>query len=172
MRCKIIYLLAIISMLAVGCTETDDGNHVDPITINEKINGEWGLMNLKMVDEIAKAAKKEPSEQDISTLFNYEDFKIKFNVDDKNRPTSYEVTGNVPPLFALSGYWALSSDFQQTTGEAVKIYLFSDAQKTMKTDELRLTSVPGSNEEMDIQLVRKSGGLPFVSYTFKLNAIN
>jgi len=172
MRCKIIYLLALISVLAVGCNDPDDGNHVDPITINEKIDGEWGLMNLKMVDEIAKAAKKEPSEQDISTLFNYEDFKIKFNVDDKNRPTTYEVTGNVPPLFALSGYWALSSDFPQTTGEAVKIYLFSDAQKTLKTDELRLTSVPGSNEQMEIQLVRKSGGLPFVSYTFKLNAIN
>lgn len=172
MRCKIIYLLAIVSLLAVGCNDQDDGQYVDPITINEKIDGEWGLMNLKMIDEYAKATKVEPSEQDISTLFNYENFKIKFNVDDKNRPTSYEVTGDVPPLFALNGYWALSSDFPNTTGEAVKIYLYSDAQKTLKTDELRLTSVPGSNEEMEFQLVRKSGGVPFVSYTFKLNALN
>lgn len=172
MRCKIIYLLAIISLLAVGCNEMDDGNHVDPITLNEKIDGEWGLMNLKMVDEFAKANKLEPSEQDISTLFNYEDFKIKFNVDENNKPTTYEVTGNVPQLFALSGYWSLSSDFQQTNAEAVRIYLYSDAQKTQKTDELRLNSVPGSNEEMEIQLVRTSGGVPFVSYTFKLNAIN
>lgn len=172
MRCKIIYLLAIISLLAVGCNEMDDGHHVDPITLNEKIDGEWGLMNLKMVDEFAKANKLEPSEQDISTLFNYEDFKIKFNVDENNKPTTYEVTGNVPQLFALSGYWSLSSDFQQTNAEAVRIYLYSDAQKTQKTDELRLNSVPGSNEEMEIQLVRTSGGVPFVSYTFKLNAIN
>lgn len=172
MRCKIIYLLAILSLLAIGCNEPDDGHHVDPITINEKIDGEWGLMNLKMVDEIAKAAKTEPSEQDISTLFNYDNFRIKFNVDEKMKPATYEVTGDVPPLFALSGYWALSSDFQQTNGEAVKIYLYSDAQKTIKTDELRLTSVPGSNEEMEIQLVRTSGGTPFISYKFKLNAIN
>ena len=172
MRCKIIYLLAIVSLLAMGCSETDDGRHVDPITLNEKIDGEWGLMNLKMVDEFAKANKLEPSEQDISTLFNYDDFRIKFNVDENNKPTTYEVTGNVPPLFALSGYWKLSSDFQQTNAEAVRINLYSDAQKTLKTDELRLTSVPGSNEQMEIQLVRTSEGVPFVSYTFKLSAIN
>jgi hypothetical protein len=172
MRCKIIYLLAIISLLAIGCNEPDDGDHVNPITLYEKIDGEWGLMNLKMVDEIAKASKTEPSEQDISTLFNYDNFRIKLNVDENMKPTTYEVTGGVPPLFALSGYWALSSDFQQTTGDAVRIYLYSDAQKTMKTDELRLVSVPGSNEEMEIHLVRTSAGIPFVSYKFKLNAIN
>lgn len=172
MRCRIIYLFALISLLAVGCSEQDDGHHVDPITINEKINGEWGLMNLKMVDEIAKAAKSEPSEQDISTLFNYDDFRIKFNVDEKNKSTSYEVTGNVPPLFAPTGYWALSSDFPQTNGEAVRIYLYSDAQKTQKTDELRIFSIPGSSDEMELHLVRVSGGIPFISYKFKLNAIN
>lgn len=172
MRFKIIYLLAIFSLLAVSCNEMDDGNHVDPITLNEKITGEWGLMNLKMVDELAKANKLEPSEQTLSTLFNYDNFRIKFNVDGNNNPTSYEVTGDVPPLFALRGYWKLSSDFQTTTGEAVRINLFSDAQKTLKTDELRLASVPGKNGEMELQLVRSSGGTPYVSYSFKLNAIN
>lgn len=172
MRVKIIYLLAVFSLLAVSCNEMDDGNHVDPISLHEKVTGEWGLMSLKMVDEIAKSNKLEPSEQTLSTLFNYDDFRIKFNVDGSNNPTSYEVTGNVPPLFALNGFWKLSSDFQTTTGEAVRIYLYSDAQKTLKTDELRLTSVPGSNEEMELQLVRSSGGTPYVSYAFKLNAIN
>ncbi|PZR15567.1 MAG: DUF5004 domain-containing protein [Flavobacterium psychrophilum] len=172
MRCKIIYLLAIISLLAVGCNEADDGNHVDPITLNEKIKGEWGLMNLKMVDEVAKAAKTEPSEQDLSTLFNYDNFRITFKVDENNLPTTYEVAGDVPPLFALNGYWSLSNDFQQANGEAVRIYLYSDAQKTMKTDELRLAAVPGSNEQMELHLVRVSGGIPFISYKFQLNAIN
>lgn len=172
MRSKIICLLAVAGMFATSCNEMDDGNHVDPITLNEKIDGEWGLMSLKMVDEVAKAGKLEPSEQNISTLFNYDSFRIKFNVDEKNRPTSYEVLGDVPALFAKSGFWQLSSDFQQTNGTATRIYLYSDAAKTLKTDELRLISVPGSNEEMEIQLMRTSGGTPFVSYTFKLNAIN
>jgi len=172
MRCKIIYLLAIFGLLAISCNEMDDGNHVDPITLHEKITGEWGLMNLKMVDELAKANKLEPFEQTLSTLFNYDNFRIKFNVDGNNNPTSYEVTGDVPPLFALNGYWKLSSDFQTTTGEAVRIYLYSDAQKTIKTDELRIAAVPGSTGEMELQLVRSSGGTPYVSYSFKLNAIN
>lgn len=173
MRCKSFYWLAfLMCFFALSCDNTEDGSYVDPITIYEKVNGNWGLTNLKMVDEVAKANKIEPSEENLSTYFNYEDFKINLSVDENNKPTSYQVTGNVPPLFAPKGYWELSSDFQQTSGSATKIYLYSDAQKTQKTDELRLISVPGKNEEMQIQLVRSSGGTPFVSYIFKLTAIN
>lgn len=172
MKWKIIICLAIINFLALGCTELDDGNYVEPITIYEKINGDWGLMNLKMVDEYAKANAIEPNEQNLSTLFNYDGFKIRFSVDEKMQPSTYEVLGDVPPLFEPKGYWELSSAFQQTTGSAVRIYLYSDAAKTLLTDELRLTSVPGSNREMEIQLVRVSGGTAFISYVFKLNALN
>ena len=173
MRCKSIYWLAVfMCLMTISCDNTEDGSYVDPITLYEKVNGNWGLTNLKMVDESAKANAIEPHEENLSTFFNYEDFKINFSVDENNQPTSYEVTGNVPPLFAPKGYWKLASDFQQTNASAVKIYLYSDAQKTQKTDELRLTSVPGSNDEMEIQLVRSSGGSAFVSYVFKLNAIN
>lgn len=157
---------------AISCDNTEDGSYVDPITIYEKVNGNWGLTNLKLVDEFAKTNKIEPNEENLSTFFNYEDFKINFSVDEKNNPTSYEVSGNVPPLFAPKGYWELSSAFQQTNASAVLIYLYSDAQKTQKTDELKLTSVPGKNGEMEFQLVHSSGGTAFVSYVFKLNAIN
>jgi len=173
MKCKSLYWLAfMMCFFAIGCDNTDDGSYVEPITLYEKVNGNWGLTNLKMVDEVAKANKIEPNEENLSTYFNYEDFKIKFNVDEKNNPTSYEVIGDVPPLFAPKGYWALSSDFQQTNGVGTKIYLYSDAQKTQKTDELRLVSVPGKTKEMQIQLTHASGGVDFVSYVFKLNAIN
>ncbi|WDF66445.1 DUF5004 domain-containing protein [Flavobacterium sp. KACC 22763] len=173
MKCKSLYWLAfMMCFFAIGCDNTDDGSYVEPITLYEKVNGNWGLTNLKMVDEVAKANNIEPNEENLSTYFNYEDFKIKFNVDEKNNPTSYEVTGDVPPLFAPKGYWALSSDFQQTNGIGTKIYLYSDAQRTQKTDELILASVPGKNKEMQIQLVHSSGGVAFTSYVFKLNAIN
>jgi hypothetical protein len=174
MKCKSIYWLAfIMCLMTIGCDNTEDGSYVDPITLYEKVNGNWGLTNLKMVDDFAKANKIEPNEQNLSTYFNYEDFKIKFNVDEKMNPTSYEVMGDVPPLFAPTGFWELNTDFQPTTGNGpVRIYLYSDAQKTLKTDELRLTSVPGNNDEMELQLVHSSGGSAFVSYVFKLTAIN
>ncbi|KRD61240.1 MULTISPECIES: DUF5004 domain-containing protein [unclassified Flavobacterium] len=173
MKCKSLYWLAfIMCFFALSCDNTEDGSYVDPITIYEKVNGNWQLANLKMVDEVAKANKIEPNEENLSTYFNYEDFKINFSVDEKNQPTTYEVTGNVPPLFAPKGYWALSSAFQPTNSGATRIYLYSDAQKTQKTDELRLISVPGKNDEMQIQLTHSSDGVDFVSYVFKLNAIN
>lgn len=172
MKCKIIYLLAVVGFLAMGCNESDDGDPAEPITLYEKIDGGWGLMSLKMVDEFAKANALEPSEQNLSTLFNYENFQIKFNVDAKMQPTTYEVLGDVPALFAPTGYWKLNTAFQPTNSGGVRIYLYSNAEKTLLTDELRLTSVPGGNEEMEIQLVRISNGTPFVSYIFKLNAIN
>ena len=172
MKCKIIYGVALISILMLGCDKQDDGGHSDPITLYEKVNGNWGLMSLKMVDEVAKANAIEPSEQNLSTIFNYEDFQISLNVDADLNPTTYEVTGNVPPLFAPTGYWQLSSEFQQPNGQPTRIYLYTDAAKTQKTDELRLTSVPGSNGEMEIQVVRTSNGTPFVSYVFKLNSLN
>jgi len=168
MKRKIICLMAVAAMFAVGCNEVDDGNHVDPISIYEKIGGQWDLMNLKMVDEAAKANAIEPNEENLSGLFNYENFKIRFNVDSNNQPTTYEVMGDVPPLFALNGYWQLSSAFQQPDATAVRILLYSDAAKTQQTDELRLTSVPGTKREMEIQLVRVSNGTPFISYIFKL----
>ncbi|NUY81042.1 DUF5004 domain-containing protein [Flavobacterium sp. MAH-1] len=172
MRIKPFLWLAVLGVFALGCNEQDDGEHVDPITLYEKINGNWGLMSVKMTDEVAKANGITPNEQNLSTYFNYEDFAIRFNVDEEMRPTTYEVSGDVPPLFAPTGYYELSSDFQPTGGNAVRVYLYSDAEHANKTDELRITSVPGSNEEMEIQVVRTSAGTPFVSYTFKLNAID
>jgi hypothetical protein len=172
MKRILMYLMAITGILVSGCNEEDDGSHVAPITLYEKLNGNWALMSLKMTDEVAKANVLEPFEQNLSTVFNYPDFMLTLNVDDALRPTSYQVTGSVPPLFPLSGYWELSSDFQQTSGAGTMIYLYSDAQKTQKTDELRLISVPGSSGEMEFQLTRRSGGSPFVSYNFKLNTLD
>jgi hypothetical protein len=165
-------LVIFLFFFAFSCDEMDDGSFVEPITIYEKVNGDWSLMNLKMVDEFAKANAIKPDEENLSNLFNYQNFQIRLNVDDRMQPTTYEVLGDVPPLFEPNGFWELSSAFQQTNGTALRIYLFSDAQKTQKTDELRLTSVPGSNKQMEIQLVRESEGVPFVSYVFKLNATN
>lgn len=172
MKCKSFFWLVVIGFIAISCNEFDDGSYVAPITVYEKINGDWSLMNLKMVDQYAKLNAIEPSEQNLSAMFNYEDFIIRFGVDENLNPTFYEVLGNVPPLFPPKGFWELSSPYSQTDSGALKIYLYKDAQKTEKTDELRLTSIPGSSGEMEIQLIRVSGDAAFVSYIFKLKATN
>ncbi|GAA6768004.1 hypothetical protein AAFH68_39560 [Flavobacterium sp. CGRL1] len=86
MRSKSYYWLALfMCFFAISCDNTEDGSYVDPITIYEKVNGNWGLTNLKMVDEFAKTNKIEPNEENLSTFFNYEDFKINFSVDEKKQ---------------------------------------------------------------------------------------
>src|SRR5690554_2583830 len=102
-----VLVLFFLGLLALGCNELEDGSYVEPITVYEKIHGSWNLMNLKMVDEFAKANNIMPSEQNLSSLFNYDTFQITFNVDNNMEPSSYTVTGNVPPLFQLNGYWRL-----------------------------------------------------------------
>lgn len=171
MRYLSIRLLPVfLSLLALGCNIPDDGEHVAPITTYEAIHGEWSLMNLTMVDELAKANSIKPDEQNLSTMFNYENFRIRLDVDDTMQPTTYEVLGDVPPLFQLEGYWELNTEFQPTNNSDVMILLYTDEEKTVLADKLRLSSVPRSNREMEIQLVRTSGGTPFVSYVFKLIA--
>jgi len=167
-KMKFKFLSLLLAVLAFGCYTPDDGEHVEPITTYEVIAGEWSLMNLTMVDEFAKRNNIKPNEENLSTLFNFEDFRIRFDVDENNKPTTYEVLGGVPPLFQLSGYWDLNSDFQPTNSGAIIIRLYSDPEKTQLKDELHLTSVPRTNRQMELQVIRTTEGTPFVSYKFKL----
>ena len=171
MKLKHLFFL-LFTVFLVSCSQMDDGAYVEPITLNEKVKGSWYLMSLKMTDEAAKTAGKTAVDQNISSYFNFPDFLLTLNVDDKNRPTTYKVDGNVPALFAKSGFWALSNDFVQTNGTATKLTLYKDAAKTQKVDELSINSVPGAQNEMEIQLKRTSGGAAFVSYTYKLKALD
>nr|WP_319400877.1 DUF5004 domain-containing protein [uncultured Carboxylicivirga sp.] len=168
-----IYVLLFLLMLPFqGCYQTDDGDYAAPITIYEKINGTWSLNQLTLVDNYAKANAITPDNEVITSLFNYPDFQIKFNVDDSNQPTTFEVIGDVPDLFLKSGYWALSSSFPNTDLTAVRINLYSSADKTVESDQLRLTSIPGSQETMEFQLVRQSNETAYASYVFNLAPAN
>lgn len=165
-------LLTFVAVTLFYCNESDDGSYTAPITLHEKVAGSWSLTNLKMIDEYAKTNGIEPSEQNISALFNFDMLEMTFTVNSENQPTTFSVSGNVPPLFLLNGYWQMHPSFQNTNGEATEIYLYSDAQKTQLEDVLLLTSVPGSNGVMEVKLVRASASTPYVSYAFTLTANN
>ncbi len=163
-------MAVVVIMIFGSCNSNDDGSYTPPITLYEKVNGSWTLTNLKMVDEFAKANGIEPNEQNIGSWFNYDTFQMNLEVNDQNEPTTYEVLGDVPLLFPPSGYWRLSTDFQLTTPHPAKIFLYDDAQRTQLLETLNVTSVPGSNNQMEVQLQRISGGAPFITYIFKLTS--
>jgi len=154
-----------------GCNQTEDGSYVAPISIYEKIDGNWSFTTVKLVDELAKAKGQTISEVNISSKFNYNTATLSFNEDEKGNPTTYQVTGDVPELFALSGYWNLSNPYPNTDGTSVKINLYSDAAKTQLTDQLLLTAIPGTSNTMEFKLVRYWDSRAYVSYSYVLNPI-
>lgn len=166
--------LAVLLLLTVmfsfaACNDTDDGHFVEPVTLYEKVKGNWVLTEITEIDETAKVSGIKPDEINLFEQFDFNSFRISFDVDANNQPTSYKVSGNAPELFPNNGYWDMSSPFPYTNGSAPVINLYSDASKTTLTGQLSIVSVPGSKAEMDLKLTRSSAGVSFVSYQYKLS---
>src|SRR5690554_4084461 len=167
-----VLILKIILVFVWGCNQLDDGSYTVPITLYEKVGGNWSLNSLKMVDEFAKTNGIKPDEQNLEQLFNYNQFALQLRVDSEFNPTTYEVMGTVPPLFAPKGYWKLSSAFQPTSSDAVRVQLYKDVDKKQLIDELLLTAVPGAGNAMHLKLVRSDEGVAYISYVFDLTTTN
>lgn len=153
----------------IGCKKTDDGAYVEPITLYEKLKGDWKLNEILQIDETAKVAGINPNEISLFGQFNFETLNITLNVDDTNQPTSYIVAGDVPELFPKEGFWDLSTSFPSANGAAPSINLYSDAGKKTLTGQLSIVSVPGATADMELKLTRKTEGVAFVSYQYKLS---
>lgn len=170
---KLLPLISLFLLLIIiGCEKQDDGSYVQPITRYEKIAGTWKLTTIKQTDEIAKANVTKPDELVLTSLFNFTTFQITFNVDSSSigiKPTTFQVTGSAPVLFATEGYWDMDSPFARTDGKPSKILLYSDAEKTKLLDRLELTAVPTTKKTMEIRLVRTDDKeIPYLSYTYSL----
>lgn len=152
-----------------SCYDTEDGYYVEPITTYEKIKGNWAVTSVRQIDEIAKAASQTPSEMALTNQFNFSTFSISLNVDEKSQPTTYEIGGSSPVFFPVKGYWQLDNPFPATSGVSPIINLFEDAEKTKKNGELAITAIPGAVESMEIKFTRKTKGVAFVSYIYKLS---
>jgi len=167
-----VLLLMVLVLPFAACNDTDDGSYVEPITVYEKIYGNWKVSSVKQVDEIAKANNESPSEMTLTDQFDFSSFTISLNVDANNQPTTYTIGGNSPRFFPTEGYWALDYEFHNTTGAANVIQLYSDASRSSMTAQLSVVGIPGSSREMEIKFSRNTKGTPFVSYVYKLTPAN
>jgi hypothetical protein len=156
----------------LGCEKTDDGTYTAPITLYEKIGGNWKMYFLTQVDEVAKVNNLQPVEVDLTSHFNFRTFLISLNVDSSFQPTTYAVTGSVPELFAASGYWKLDEPYVHADQTATNILLYSDEAKTLLTDKLAVVTLPGTKKLLDFSLTRMDNGTPFVSYVYELKPAN
>ena len=165
-------VLFTIALSLTSCTDTNDGAYVTPISVSEKIHGNWAAISVKQTDEIAKTAGQTPTDLGLSRQFNFTSFNVQFNTDDKNNPTSYAITGNAPALIPASGYWSMPNMFINTDATPNEIYLYVDQAKTQKIAALTLGSVPGLLDVFEFKLTRRTNGVAFVSYTYRLCKVN
>jgi hypothetical protein len=161
-----ILLCFFVFQLFISCNKTDDGTYTAAITLYEKIGGTWKITSIKEVDEIAKASSIKPNEVLLLSKFNFTTFVISLAVDENSEPTTYTVEGTAPNLFEPTGYWKLDNPFPHTDNISSKIQLFSDQAKTQMTDELVVSAIPGVKNVLQFNLVRKSNGIPFVTYQY------
>ena len=165
-------LFTVVLLALIACTDTNDGTFVAPISVSEKIHGTWAAISIKQTDEIAKTAGQTPTDLGLSRQFNFTSFHILFNTDDKNNPTSYTISGDAPALLPISGYWSMPNLFINTDATPNEIYLYANESKTVKTATLTLGSVPGLLDVFEFKLTRRTNGVAFVSYTYRLCKVN
>lgn len=169
LKCIYVFFLMVAVLPFVSCNDTDDGSFVAPITIYEKINGNWAVTSLKQIDEVAKANAQTPAEMTLTDQFGFSTFTINLNVDTNNEPTNYLIGGTAPKFFPTEGYWSLEYPFQNTNGSASIINLYSDAAKTTQVARLSITAIPGTNKVLELKFSRKAKGITFVSYVYTLS---
>lgn len=173
MRTRILLFVCLMFFASsyIGCKKPNDGAYAEPITLYEKLKGNWKLNEILQVDETAKIAGINPKEMSLFGEFNFDSFNIALNVDNANKPTSYKVTGDVPELFPNEGFWDLDASFPTTSGASPIINLYSDQDKKILTGQLTVLSIPGAKAEMEFKLTRKTAGVAFVSYQYKLSSV-
>lgn len=157
---KPLYALLLLSLMlgATACNNTDDGSYVAPITLGEKIHGQWILNSIQQVDEATGKSI------DLSGKFTFMTFGINLQADENNVPTSFTVEGTAPALLPTSGSWAMGNEFTNADGTPSTILLNPGDNAVVLT----VTAAPGTNRTLSFKMTRKTKGLPFVSYVYNL----
>lgn len=160
------WLFLLCLVILFGCTKTDDGSYVEPITSYERLMGKWKLTKIKEIDELARAQKITPDEIDLTSKFNFKSMIITFSVDTTNGhvPTAFTVEGDAPEIFIKEGYWDLDTPYAKSDGTAPVINVYSDQAKTTLVDKFAVTTIPGTSKSLVLRLSRISANITFLSY--------
>ena len=170
-KAVVILFCLMVTQLITSCYKSDDGTYTDPITIYEKMAGNWTTSSVTQIDPIAVASATKPDKETLTSKFNFKTFTINFATDEKFNPTTFTVGGTSPELFLKTGYWKLSNPYPNTDGSALVILLFSDEAKTQLVDQLSISAVPGLHATLQFDLIRKSDNVSYVYYQYLLRQV-
>ena len=170
-KAMVILFCLIVTQLITSCYKSDDGTYTDPITIYEKMAGNWTTTSVTEIDPIAVASATKPDKETLTFKFNFKTFTINFATDEKFNPTTFTVGGTSPELFLKTGYWKLNSPYPTTDGSPLIILLYSNEAKTQLADQLSISAVPGVHATLQFDLIRNSNNVPYVDYQYLLKQV-
>lgn len=157
---KTVKLLMLSAVMVTGlaftsCEDTEDGSYVPPITLGEKIAGQWQLSSITQIDETNAKTMDLTGQFDFATL----------GLDLKEDGT-YAVSGSAPAFIPTLGTWKMANDFVNSDGSPAQIILNDNMVLT-------ITAVPtGGTSHLKFKLTRKTKGIAFVSYEYDLMKVN
>lgn len=160
---KLLLLCAIFSpaLMLTSCSTTDDGSYVEPISLYEKVKGNWVINTMTQTDE------GNTQTLDLTSVLDFDTFKINLEADSQNKPATFSITGTAPLLLPLNGTWDLDYPYTHSDNTASSILLTaSDGTK-----KLAITGVPGTVNTLEFRLTRTINGEPYVSYTYNLTPV-
>lgn len=152
--------MLLLAMMVTGlcftaCDDTDDGSYVPPITLGEKIAGEWQLSTITQIDE------SDAKTMDLTGQFDFATLGLSLNEDG-----TFAVSGSAPAFIPQSGTWRMANDFVSSDGTAAQIIMNDNVFLTV-------TAVPtGGTSHLKFKLTRKAKGIAFVSYEYDLVKVN
>lgn len=139
------------SFCFTACDDTEDGSYVPPITLGEKIAGQWQLSSITQIDE------SNAKTMDLTEQFDFATLGLSLNGDG-----TYTVSGSAPAFIPASGTWRMANDFVNSDGTAAQIIMNDNLFLTV-------TGVPtGGTSHLKFKLTRKAKGIAFVSYEYDL----
>lgn len=149
----------VLAVLLTACFPDELKDIGLPFSKKEGITGEWKVISVTQVDEIAKKEGATSFSIDLTDMFGFSDFEIAFNADG-----TFSVNENPSPAFIdLSGTWAFDDD------EFPKEVLLKAENSDEVTSRFALHKVPAPGRNLEIKFQRLKGEDVVISYIYVLS---
>lgn len=168
---KLLSLITFLGLFIFSCEPEKYEPVGEPFNKVDGVKGTWKLTTIVQLDEVAIAKELALTQIDITSFFNFENYRITFNVDETNLPSTFEILNpdNAPNFFITSGKWTFDNiDFPS------QLYLIKLNTEMLPVDTMRINLVAAPRDYLPLKykFTRSSGGEKIVSYSYLFERVS
>jgi hypothetical protein len=173
MRYRLI-ILAVIGLVGFSLTscEPEDYKPIgEPFDKIEGMVGTWKITSVVQVDEEAIAKDLSFTELNITNFFDFSNYRITFNVDEENKPSTFEVVNpdKAPNFITVTGRWAFDNENFPSYLYLIRL---NALQEPLDTNKLFLNAPPRLHNPLKFKFTRYSGEEKILSYKYSFERVN